>query len=119
MWGKRAGKGKKGCCWSIVGVTVFWETSYSLPFVVRFIIMLCLSRKYIMTRVSGGYSALFDDGRRCRRCGRRSQLFGDFDIRTGWAGWCMMCNEEWYDKIRVVRCCNRGCFLEPVLLFIF
>ena len=39
--------------------------------------------------------ALADDGRRCRRCGRRAQLFGSRDIETGWEGWCRVCNAEW------------------------
>ena len=34
------------------------------------------------------YQALVDDGRRCRRCGRRAQLFDSRDPSTGWEGWC-------------------------------
>ena len=55
------------------------------------------------------YQALADDGRRCRRCGRRAQLFGLRDIETGWEGWCDVCNAEWRWQRSESACshCNR------------
>ena len=57
---------------------------------------------------------LRDDGRRCKRCGNRSQLFGDRDVESGWEGYCGVCNMEWYTwrLDSSVRTCNRACFIH-------
>ena len=57
------------------------------------------------------YHVLSDDGRRCRRCKRRSQIFGNRDVTSNWIGYCRVCNMEfyeWYLKISI-RLCDRGC----------
>ena len=55
------------------------------------------------------YAALVDDRSRCRRCRRRTQLFGSRDIETGWEGWCRVCNAEWAWQRSESACshCNR------------
>ena len=53
---------------------------------------------------------LSDDGRRCHRCKRRSQIFGNRDVESNWIGYCSVCNMEWYEwylKISI-RLCDRG-----------
>ena len=57
---------------------------------------------------------LRDDGRRCKRCGNRSQLFGDRDVESGWEGYCGVCNMELYTwrLDSSVRTCNRACFIH-------
>ena len=57
---------------------------------------------------------LRDDGRRCKRCGNRSQLFGDRDVESGWVGYCLVCNMEWYTwhLDTSVRTCNRACSIH-------
>ena len=32
---------------------------------------------------------------RCARCRRPAFLYGNFDLRTQWRGWCRLCNLEW------------------------
>ena len=55
------------------------------------------------------YHALRDDNRRCCRCERRCQFFGDRDPDSGWIGWCKICNSVWYSwKLnRILLSCNR------------
>ena len=55
------------------------------------------------------YQTLVDDGRRCRRCLLRAQLFGSRDIETCWEGWCRVCNAEWRWQRSESACshCNR------------
>ena len=57
---------------------------------------------------------LLDDGRRCKRCGNRSQLFGNRDVECGWDGYCEVCNLEWYTwrLDSSVRTCNRACSIH-------
>ena len=43
---------------------------------------------------TGGDSMVRMD--RCRRCGRPSSLFGSTDRKTGWRGWCFVCNWKWH-----------------------
>jgi hypothetical protein len=54
---------------------------------------------------------LHDDGRRCRRCTGRAQVFGSRDPETGYVGYCSVCNLEWYTwQLEVhVRLCDRRC----------
>ena len=33
---------------------------------------------------------------RCSKCNRPAALFGSFDERTGWRGWCDICNWHWH-----------------------
>ena len=57
------------------------------------------------------YHVLSDDGRRCHRCKRRSQIFGNRYVESNWIGYCRVCNMEWYEwylKISI-RLCDRGC----------
>ena len=52
-----------------------------------------------------------DDGRRCRRCTGRAQVFGLRDPETGYEGYCSVCNLEWHTwqlECRV-RFCDRRC----------
>ena len=55
--------------------------------------------------------ALRNAGRLCHRCSRRCNLFGSYDLETGWHDWCIVCNAEW--RIHLVisscRCCCRAC----------
>ena len=55
------------------------------------------------------YHVLSDDGRRCHRCKRRSQIFGNM----GWDldQYCGVCNMEWYEwYLKVsIRLCDRMC----------
>ena len=37
--------------------------------------------------------------RRCERCRRPAFLFGFCDIRTGWQGWCGVCNTKWHISV--------------------
>ena len=52
---------------------------------------------------------LYDDGRRCRKCGHRSLIFGDRDPASGWVGWCEVCNSVWHSWYlsRILISCNR------------
>ena len=65
------------------------------------------------------YSVLRDDKWRCKQCGRRSLLIGDYDLRSGWVGWCEVCNaDEWWSgvELQCCRCCSRQCSItSPVL----
>ena len=54
----------------------------------------------------------------CHRCGRPSNLFGDRDVKTGWTGWCKVCNADWHhhDVVSSIRCCSRACSVaSPVV----
>ena len=57
------------------------------------------------------YDVLTDDKRRCNRCERRSQIFGDRDVDSGWIGYCRVCNKEWYSWYLAynIRLCDRRC----------
>ena len=33
---------------------------------------------------------------RCSKCNRPASLFGSIDVRTGWRGWCDICNWHWH-----------------------
>ena len=57
------------------------------------------------------YLALRCNGRRCMRCSRRSNLFGNRDVETEWEGWCSVCNAEWriHSLISSCRCCSQAC----------
>ena len=38
---------------------------------------------------------------RCEMCGRPARLYGRLDIRTGWEGWCVVCNGRWhFDRVK-------------------
>ena len=80
-----------------------------------------LTRQPAAPNFSGSYhySVLRDDKRRCKQCGRRSRLFGDCDLRSGWVGWCEVCNaDEWWSgvELQCCRCCSRQCSItSPVL----
>ena len=67
------------------------------------------------------YHVLHDDGRRCRRCGRRSQLFGDRDVTTGWTGWCGVCSAQWnsWFQLRSCRRCSRTCSVKSPVFTAF
>jgi hypothetical protein len=56
------------------------------------------------------YHAIIDDGRRCRSCCNRCQLFGQIDILSGWIGECRECNIRWYRM--QIRCACRGIFRD-------
>ena len=43
------------------------------------------------------YHVLSDDGRRCHRCKRRSQIFGNNDVESTWIGCCSVCNMDNYE----------------------
>ena len=54
----------------------------------------------------------------CHRCGRPSNLVGDIDVKTGWTGWCKVCNADWHqhDVVSSIRCCSRACSVaSPVV----
>ena len=59
---------------------------------------------------------LYDDGRRCRRCTRRSQVFGDEDPESGYVGYCAVCTLDWYTwQLEVsVRLCDRRCAVHCI-----
>ena len=45
-----------------------------------------------------------DVGQLCSVCGRPPNLYGNLDIRTGWEGWCSICNAHWHlQKAKVLR----------------
>ena len=69
------------------------------------------ARNYLRVGMSRYYHAVRDDGRRCNRCNRRSQIFGNRDVASGWEGYCNVCNMQWYAWYLTsnVRLCNRGC----------
>ena len=64
--------------------------------------------------LSYNYPEFRDDGSRCKRCGTRSQLFGNRDPESGWEGYCRVCNMEWYtwQLDSSVRTCNRACSIH-------
>ena len=51
------------------------------------------------------YAPLRNDDRCCSRCGRLANLFGSYDMETGWCGWCRVCNADWR-----VHCAVLGMF---------
>ena len=51
------------------------------------------------------YRAILDDGRRCRSCCNRANLFGLRDHGSGWEGDCAECNIRWY-KGQVMSTCR-------------
>ena len=57
------------------------------------------------------YDKLTDDESRCNHCERRSQIFGDRDVDSGWKGYCRVCNKQWYSWYLAynIRLCDRGC----------
>ena len=49
----------------------------------------------------------------CSACGRRTDLYGNIGVRTGWRGWCCICNAEWHlQQAQVLKakteCCLKG-----------
>ena len=38
----------------------------------------------------------------CSACGRFSNLYGKEDVRTGWIGWCYICNGQWHYSRAIV-----------------
>ena len=51
------------------------------------------------------YFSILDDGRRCRSCCNRANLFGLRDHGSGWEGDCAECNIRWY-KGQVMSTCR-------------
>ena len=51
------------------------------------------------------YHAILDDGRRCRSCCNRCNLFGSRDVENGWEGDCRLCNIRWR-KAQVMSACR-------------
>ena len=50
----------------------------------------------------------------CSSCGRRTDLTGNIDVRTGWRGWCCICNAEWHlEEAQVVKA-KTECYLKEV-----
>ena len=41
---------------------------------------------------------------RCNQCSRLTCWWGDYDPKTGWMGWCRICNAKWHseDAIRKI-----------------
>ena len=33
---------------------------------------------------------------RCNQCSRLTRWWGDYDPKTGWMGWCNICNAKWH-----------------------
>ena len=69
---------------------------------------------HLLRALSYNYPEFRDDGSRCKRCGNRSQLFGNRDPESGWEGYCQVCNMEWYtwQLDSSVRTCNRACSIH-------
>ena len=50
----------------------------------------------------------------CSACGRPSHLYGNRDVRTGWEGWCSVCNGHWHlQKAKVLKA-KIECHLKEV-----
>ena len=50
----------------------------------------------------------------CNACGRPSHLYGNRDVRTGWEGWCSVCNGHWHlQKAKVLKA-EIECHLKEV-----
>ena len=50
----------------------------------------------------------------CSACGRWMEFTGDIDVRTGWRGWCCICNAEWHlEEAQVVKA-KTECYLKEV-----
>ena len=40
----------------------------------------------------------------CSACGRLPNFYGNMDDRTGWVGWCRICNGQWHlQKAKVLK----------------
>ena len=50
----------------------------------------------------------------CSACGRGTDLTGNIDIRTGWRGWCCICNAEWHLQEAQVLKAKIECYLKEV-----
>ena len=50
----------------------------------------------------------------CSACGRRTDLYGNIDVRTGWRGWCCICNAEWHLQQAQVLKAKTECYLKEV-----
>ena len=77
----------------------------------------CLASMQFVASRPRHFHALRDDGRHCNRCSRRCNLFCSRDPETGWHGWCIVCNAEWWIHLVIssCRCCCRACsILSPV-----
>ena len=47
--------------------------------------------------------------RPCSVCGRPQNLYGNMDIRTGWEGWCSICNAHWhFQEAKVLQAKTEG-----------
>ena len=50
----------------------------------------------------------------CSSCGRRTDLTGNIDVRTGWRGWCCICNAQWHLQQAQVLKAKTECYLKEV-----
>ena len=83
----------------------FWLQSVVRWTQITFCIVLYRAFMWLMK-----HGAILDDGRRCRRCCNRSQLFGVRGLLTQWTGDCRECNIRWH-RMRI-RCACRGTFRD-------
>ena len=54
----------------------------------------------------------------CSACGRRTDLTGNIDIRTGWRGWCCICNAEWHLQEAQAQSLHANSFLPGDKVFV-
>ena len=50
----------------------------------------------------------------CSVCDLRTDLYGNIDERTGWIGWCFVCNAQWHlEEAQIVKA-KTECYLKEV-----
>ena len=54
----------------------------------------------------------------CSACGRGTDLTGNVDIRTGWRGWCCICNAEWHLQEAQAQSLHANPFLPGDKVFV-
>ena len=45
---------------------------------------------------------------RCNQCSRLTCWWGDYDPKTGWMGWCNICNAKWHDEDAIRKISELG-----------
>ena len=50
----------------------------------------------------------------CSVCDLRTDLYGNIDERTGWIGWCFVCNAQWHLEEAQMLKAKTECYLKEV-----
>ena len=71
----------------------------------------------MISSIAPSVPMLCDDGRRCKRCTNRAQLFDCVDRDSGAIGYCSECCARWYQHAfnAALRACNRNCSVSLLL----